>query len=764
VTELIARVAGQHDPGLVLTALAFCACAFLIAGRLYAQASREARFFRHLWIGATGAVAGTGAWATHLLGLMALRPADGAHFNALLVAFGWLAAMAAATAAAAFSVKQRGHSSQLASGALLGIGFAAMQGFGFAALEPAGHVHWHGEQMTLWAVLGVCMAMAGVWLASLGDSWKWRAASAAAFTGSVALIQFAGVSAMRIEPGAAPALDDLALSTPILATIAIFLLHCTEAVCIGAMVVAARSQVQALGDLREAIEALPAGLAFYDREDRCIIFNGAYKEFSGSCAHLLRPGVTFRELIEVQIEAGDLPAAFGRGEEWIVERLAQRRAGTEPVEQECGGRWLRVEDRRTETGGTISIIHDVTDLKKSAEALAHARDEAHAANRAKSEFLANMSHELRTPLNGVIGVAQALATTRMTPRQREMLRMVESSALTLQGVLADVLDLARIESGRVKLASERFSLDGVVRDAASLWRLEAEKKGIRLDIDIETEAEGEVCGDQVRIRQIVVNLLSNAVKFTEKGAVSANLRREAAKPEDVVLEVRDTGIGFEPEVAERLFQRFEQADGSVTRRFGGTGLGLAICRDLVERMGGSIRASGRPGEGACFRVELPLPKLEPLEAQACSQEARPAAGGRGIRVLAAEDHPINRKVIEFILEAAGVDLACAADGAEALELYRTQAFDAVLMDMQMPVMDGLSATRAIREWEAAEGRARTPVIMVTAHAMPEHLAAAREAGADCHLTKPIAAAELLAMLDELTGGASSEEEPIAAAA
>jgi CheY-like chemotaxis protein len=337
---------------------------------------------------------------------------------------------------------------------------------------------------------------------------------------------------------------------------------------------------------------------------------------------------------------------------------------------------------------------------------------------------------------------------------------MESSARTLESVLSDLLDLARIESGRLDLQQVRFGLGEVVHEAAALWRMEAEKKGLKLDIVIAPDAEGAVEGDPVRLRQIVVNLLSNAVKFTEAGGVSLTVSRRPDAPERAVIEVADTGVGFEPEIAERLFERFEQADGSYTRRFGGTGLGLAICRDLAERMGGTITAEGQPGAGATFLVDLPLaPQAHPEAAEPGASQASGAdAEDRPIRVLAAEDHPVNRKVVEYIMQAAGAELTCVENGKEALATFKREPFDVVLMDMQMPVMDGLAATRAIRAFEKKAGRGHTPVIMVTAHNMPEHVQASHAAGADRHLAKPIAAVELLTTLSEVV----SESCPVAA--
>jgi CheY-like chemotaxis protein len=294
----------------------------------------------------------------------------------------------------------------------------------------------------------------------------------------------------------------------------------------------------------------------------------------------------------------------------------------------------------------------------------------------------------------------------------------------------------------VDLARERVQLGELVRDAATAARNAAEQKGLAFSVDVAPTVEGEVETDPLRLRQIVGNLLSNAVKFTERGEVALSVSRSADVAERVVIEVRDTGVGFDAETAERLFRRFEQADGSSTRRFGGVGLGLAICQALAEQMGGSISADGRLGEGATFRVEIPLAALS-------GAGAEPEPLTRPLHVLCVEDHPVNRKVVEYMMEVAGVRLTMVENGALAVEAFTSQAFDAVLMDMQMPVMDGLAATRAIREFEASSGHAPTPVIMVTAHGLPEHVAASRAAGADRHVTRPVSPTDLLSLIMEL---------------
>ncbi len=366
----------------------------------------------------------------------------------------------------------------------------------------------------------------------------------------------------------------------------------------------------------------------------------------------------------------------------------------------------------------------------------------------KDRFLANMSHELRTPLNGVIAVSEILAGLQRSARAREMARLIVSSSRLLERVLADVLDFSRLEAGEVRLAAEPFDLVTALEHVTELHRVVAAGKSLSLHVEVSPELKGRWTGDAIRITQIVSNLLSNAVKFTEAGRVTLHA---AASPQGVTLAVADTGIGFGPDVQARLFQRFEQADPSIRRRFGGSGLGLAICKSLAEAMGGRIRAASAPGVGSTFTVELPLPRSAAPSADDGAAAVHDEAALAGVRVLLAEDHPTNQKVVELILQTAGVELVIVENGREALEaLGAGGGFDLVLMDMQMPQMDGLSATRLWREREAMLRLRRTPIVMLTAHALDEHVEQSLRAGADHHLSKPIRAAELLTVVDALT--------------
>ena len=280
--------------------------------------------------------------------------------------------------------------------------------------------------------------------------------------------------------------------------------------------------------LDEALEAMTDGLAYYDADDRLVVWNAQYKRTVPEVADRLVAGITFEEILRIGLDRGDYPEAVGREEAWLTERLAMRRLCGDAVEQQMAdGRWLRIQDRRSAYGGTVSTIMDVTDMKRAAQELMRARDEAEAANRAKSEFLANMSHEIRTPLNGILGVAEVLANTPLENDQREMLDLIAASGVTLQQLLSDILDLARVESGRMTLTETPFDIGKAVREAAQLYAAPARAKGLQFFVDIAPEAQIWVSGDMVRFKQILTNLVSNAVKFTQTGFVRLTAERAA---------------------------------------------------------------------------------------------------------------------------------------------------------------------------------------------------------------------------------------------
>jgi signal transduction histidine kinase/ActR/RegA family two-component response regulator len=380
------------------------------------------------------------------------------------------------------------------------------------------------------------------------------------------------------------------------------------------------------------------------------------------------------------------------------------------------------------------------------------------ANQAKSSFLATMSHELRTPLNGVVALSHLLAKRQTTDEDREMAALIISSGRLLEQVLTDILDFSKIEAGQLSLNSETFDLEVCVRRVAELHRAAAEAKGLKLEWCVDEAAAGGVLGDELRITQVLSNFLSNAVKFTDRGLISVDVSRN---PEGVRFAVRDTGIGFPEEVGMRLFHRFEQADASITRRFGGTGLGLAICASLAEMMDGRVWAASQPGVGSVFFAQLPLAVAD--LSSVAAEEPGPHAGAllTGRRVLLAEDHPVNQRVVALILEPMGVELTIVADGEQAIKAEAAGRYDAILMDLHMPKVDGLAAIRAIRAAEASRSAPRTPIVALTADALAEHVAATRAAGADHHLAKPIRPEALIEVLAEVMTDTASREEAVA---
>lgn len=403
------------------------------------------------------------------------------------------------------------------------------------------------------------------------------------------------------------------------------------------------------------------------------------------------------------------------------------------------------------------LLHDATERRRREAELESARQQAEEANRAKSLFVAHMSHEIRTPMNGVLGMADALALTDLTEDQQEMLSLIRRSGGSLLTVLNDVLDVSKIESGAVILEETPLSLRVLGKRAIELQSAVAKSKGLVLSFYVDESLDGHRLGDAHRLSQILNNLLSNAIKFTEKGSVTLDIVPSSEWPGAILFRVIDTGIGMSPEHAKHVFSPFVQADASTTRRFGGTGLGLSIVKGLCECMRGNVRIKSTPGEGSTVEVILPLERAEGPDAPAQRPERR--TDGRTKlrrRILAAEDNALNRRVLEKMLARSGAEITFAEDGAEALDRFRRGAFDLVLMDIQMPVMDGLEALAAIRAFELGAHRPATPVYALTANAMKEQVAEYKTAGFDGLLTKPIQIADLLAVV---MGGPVEQKSP-----
>ena len=500
---------------------------------------------------------------------------------------------------------------------------------------------------------------------------------------------------------------------------------------------------------REAIlETAAIGIAV-TRDRRFVLVNPWFEQLYGWPGGGLidQPTRVVWPSDEVYEHVGEqIAPKLARGEQIELDAECRRRDGSSFT-----GRVIAkaIDPEHPSRGGTLWIVEDVTERRQFEATLARARDDAEAASRAKSAFLANTSHELRTPLHGMLGLADLARSADVDDeRRRQYLDQISETAQSLTGIISDILDLSKIEAGKLQIETTHFDLGELLRAVCRAYGTLAQGRDLALRLQLEPGSDGIVRGDPLRVRQIVGNYLSNAVKFNQRGEVRLSARRQG---ERVRVEVHDSGAGIAPEVQARLFRPFTQADESTTRRFGGTGLGLSICRELAHLMGGEVGVRSEPGLGSCFWAELPLPLATPPAAPAA--EAVATERLRGARVLMVEDNAVNMLIAVAMLERWGVEVGQAADGEEAVQQVEQAAaqgrpYDAVLMDLQMPVMSGYEATRALRA--RAAGRT-VPIIALTAAALVSEREQALADGMDDFLTKPIDAGRLSATLVRWVG-------------
>ncbi len=393
-------------------------------------------------------------------------------------------------------------------------------------------------------------------------------------------------------------------------------------------------------------------------------------------------------------------------------------------------------------------------LRCANKVLARVAETARLASEAKSSFLANMSHEIRTPLNGILGIAQAMTLGRLAPEQRDLLTVIKESGDTLLAVVNDILDLAKIEAGMVSLETLAFDLSDLLASIILPFEPLANSKGVGISFKISEGVSGVYIGDPTRLRQILYNMISNAIKFTQVGQITLAAAQEDGK---LRLSVSDTGIGIAADRLEALFQPFTQADATTTRRFGGTGLGLSICSQLAALMEGEIDVQSTLGQGTVFTLTLPsvqagAPDLMPVAEAFSGRDPRAGIEGQvgnalAPRILAAEDNGVNQLVLRTLLTHSGIEPVIVSDGVEALAAFEGSTWDAILMDIQMPIMNGIQATQRIREIEGVTGQSRTPIIALTANALSHQVAEYLSLGFDGHVAKPFEVAALLAAID-----------------
>jgi PAS domain S-box-containing protein len=505
----------------------------------------------------------------------------------------------------------------------------------------------------------------------------------------------------------------------------------------------------------DAIEAMQDAVSLYDADARLVLVNQALLRRGAQLPDLFVAGTGFEDLIRGFWSAqqiADNPRAF---EAFVNSRTAHFKQGDgAPFESRTeDGNWFVTRHFRTRDGGTISLTTEITASKHAAEQIEAARDAAETANRAKSAFLASMSHEIRTPMNGVLGFAELLQLdTGLSPAQRGYVRGIYEAGKSLLALINDILDFSKIEAGKLEIESVPMNPDAVVDGAVSILRSQFTSKGLDLRVELGPDVPAWIAGDPTRVRQNLLNLMSNALKFTETGGVTVRVRRQAEPDgETLRFDVEDTGIGIPADRLHLLFEEFTQVDRSTTRRYGGTGLGLAICKRLAQAMGGDVGVVSEPGIGSTFWFTIALAETAAPDE---SQPARPSAGHKSARILVAEDLPMNQRVIEGYLTRAGHHVTLVDNGLQAVAALRTGLFDLVLMDMEMPEMDGISATRAIR---GEDGPMRNvPIVALTANALLEDAVLCRAAGMNDFLSKPI---DRTALYNAVAKWAGADEKP-----
>lgn len=517
----------------------------------------------------------------------------------------------------------------------------------------------------------------------------------------------------------------------------------------------------------EGLDMLDIGFAIYDEDFHLLYANKQLDDLLPEFAEQLRNGLNFRDAIEAQVSVVSVNSDAAEIRLITDQLVHQVEIGEEVKVPVQNGRWLKLFHTRIKSGGYIGVGMDVTEDHAREQEIKKARRAADAANEAKSEFLASMSHEIRTPLNGILGMAQALSTSKLGSNEHEMVDAILDSSRSLLTILNDILDLSKIEAGKLDLSPIAVDFRHRLSRIQTFFRPMAEDKGLYFKLVVAPDVPAYLTVDPVRFRQIVMNLISNAIKFTAKGGITIAVQSAPIEGTDdrhrVTVHVHDTGIGIKPDHRERLFEKFTQADASTTRQFGGTGLGLPIARKLSRMMGGDIRLTSEIGRGSVFTYTFETERV-----QSCAEDERPRGrrpepvvstpqleqgqpqkpdvmfGGRlnGVRVLIVDDNAINRRVARLFIEPSGMEILEASQGQEALECLRTQPVDLVLLDMHMPVMDGRETIRQIRR--SGESWQSVSVIALTADAMAEDRDKCIRMGMDGYVSKPVDQNELFA--------------------
>ncbi len=749
--------------------------------------AKPATGWRRQSILATGALAlGGGVWSMHFIGMLAFQLCAKIAFDAHITAISIVPALIASWVALALLARHQLDAWRLiVGGVLVGAGIGTMHYLGMAAMEMSAALRydplWFGASI----VVAVLLAMLALWI-RFGLARRINRYAAIALGGTVMGCAIAGMHYTAMGAARFVGTADGPCNTGIENAGWLALAVTVMALTISALTAGANGLLalrrlntelveergrmlameQALRDSETKYRTVIAnspGVTFRCRLDEdwsMLLINDAVEALTGWPAQDFLDGRQhFAALIHRHDQAGvnaAVEAAVAADAPYSIEYRVHTR--------DAGERWVSERGRAVrDASGTAQwidgVILDITEPKRLQRQLEEAKERAESAAAAKSAFLANMSHEIRTPMNAILGFTELLLDTTLTDGQRRHLTTVRGSARSLLALLNDILDTAKLDKGAMELEVVDFSLRTVCEQALNSLRLLAQRKNLALHLDYPDSESRFFKGDPLRVQQVLLNLVGNAIKFTEQGQVSLRMRQESGH---IHLAVIDTGIGIAADRLDRIFDAFAQADASTTRRFGGTGLGTTISRQLVERMGGRITVESTLGAGSTFHVWLPLPAGDAARAESDATET--AVTLPPLRLLVADDVAQNGELLQIILTREGHQVTLASDGLQALKAFSDERFDAVLMDVHMPGLDGLGATRRIRNFEHAQGRGHTPVVALTASVLEEDRQAALAAGMDGFAVKPVEPARLFAEIGRVLGltpsGSASSAGPL----
>ena len=764
---------GRYDWPLVLLSLVVASLTSALALQV-AGVAKPAKGWRRQAILATGALAlGGGIWSMHFIGMLAFQLCAQVGFDAHITALSMVPGLIASWVALALLARHQLEVWRLiVGGVLVGAGIGAMHYTGMAAMEMTIALRYDPVWFGASIVVAVLLAMLALWI-RFGLAGRIHRHWAILLGGVVMGCAIAGMHYTAMGAARFVGLGDGPCNSSIenagwLALAVTVMALAISAITAGANgllalrrlntdLMAERRRMlameQALRDSETKYRTVIAnspGVTFRCRLDAdwsMLLINDAVEELTGwSAQDFLDGRQHFAALIhrhdQERVNAAVETAVAADTPYSIEYRVHTREAGERWVSE----RGRAVRDARGAPKWIDGAILDITEPKRLQRQLEEAKERAESAAAAKSAFLANMSHEIRTPMNAILGFTELLLDTTLTDSQRRHLTTVRGSARSLLALLNDILDTAKLDKGAMELEVADFSLRTVCEQALNSLRLLAQRKNLALYLDYPSAEPRFFKGDPLRVQQVLLNLVGNAIKFTERGVVTLRMRQESGQ---IHLAVIDTGIGIAPDRLDRIFDAFAQADASTTRRFGGTGLGTTISRQLVERMGGRITVDSELDQGSTFHVWLPLPAGDATRAE--SDAAEVAVTLPPLRLLVADDVAQNGELLQLILGREGHQVTLASDGLQALKAFSDERFDVVLMDVHMPGLDGLGATRRIRNFEHAQGRGHTPVVALTASVLEEDRQAALAAGMDGFAVKPVEPARLFAEIARVLG-------------